>query len=91
METELKIGQLWWDKNHVWCYGSDTIDVCYLILSGENPYPGQTDDKALDKWFWKTLFMWCGDGYCGAQIREFTEDEIKLMELVGSIEDIKKF
>ena len=79
---KIEIGQLWWDKNHCWCDGSVDIDICYLILSANCDTDGVI--------YWQCArFLWAGGGYCGADTREFTEDEILLMELVGSINDIK--
>jgi len=91
METEtiaeIKPGQLWWDKDHKWSDGSDSVDIVYLTLSHD---PAVTLKGEMR---WKSArFMWCGKfGYCGANIREFTSEEIRLMHLVGNISQIKEF
>jgi hypothetical protein len=80
---EIKPGQLWWDKNHKWCNGDD-LDTCFLILSGD------IDDS--NKMLYKCAqFMWIAEGYCGANIREFYEPEIRMMEYAGNISSIKSF
>ncbi len=84
---ELGIGQLWWDKNHEWCDGSDDLDVCYLILSAD-----MQELEGKNVMVYKcAFFMWASGSYCGAHIREYTEEEIKLMEYAGNISDIKSF
>lgn len=89
---KIKIGQLWWDEHKAW--SDSACNFCYLVLSGNKPYPGETDDKSQNKWTYRLQeFQWNGqDGYFGTgQVREFEEDELRLMEYVGSIEDIKNF
>ena len=86
--VRLEIGQLWWDKHHKWCDGSKTTDACFLILSGDIDHEEQGNDIV----YWKcAFFMWVGKGYCGATLQKFTEEEIRLMEYVGTINDIKSF
>lgn len=84
--TEIRPGQIWWDKDRRWCDGSDTLDVVYLTLS-RDPEP-----ELGGEMYWKAaFFMWCGDGYCGASVRLFTDAEIHCMTLVGNIAAIKGF
>ena len=80
---DIRPGDLFWDKDRCWCDGSDYLDLCYLVLSGD-----QEDTMFLYKC---ACFMWAGGSYCGAHIRKFTADEILKMEHVGNISQIKAF
>lgn len=89
MKDKIKVGQLWWDKDHKWTDGSDTLDMVHLVLSRDK-------DQGNGKDYWKTaVFMWVGDGskgrYCGAHTREFLDKELQLMHLVDSISTLKSF
>lgn len=78
-------GQIWWDKDRKWCDGSDSLNMIHVVLSGDR-------NEGNKQFYWKLAqFMWCSDGYCGAPIREFTDKEIKMMQLIGNLSDIKKF
>lgn len=82
---ELDIGQVWHDKHHKWAYGANDLDFVHVILSADYK-------KGSDIYYWTTAqFMWTTDGYCGAQIRKFTEDELRMMVCVGDIKDIINF
>jgi hypothetical protein len=79
----LEPGQLWWDERRCWCDGSESIDAVFLILSA---------DRELGLYFYRcAMFMWCRDGYCGADDHKFTEDEVRRMTYVGNIASIKSF
>jgi hypothetical protein len=87
VERALRPGQLWWDQDHKWSDGSNDLDICYLILSGDM---GELDGKEV-MIYRCAHFMWGTENYCGSFIREFTEDEIRLMKYVGNISSIKSF
>jgi len=82
----MKIGDLYHDIDRVWCDGSDNLNVCYLVLSRDI-------DKIGDKYYRCLYFMWCdGFGYGGtSRVREFSEDELSKMKVVGNLSDIKSF
>lgn len=87
METDkpdITIGDLFWDKDHVWCDGSDTIDAVNLVLSAD------TEDGVY--YYRLAHFTWCPSvGYCGAHDRKFAADDVLKMTKVGNITDIKAF
>ena len=83
MASEIKIGDLFWDEHHRWSDGSDTIDLCYLVLSADRP------NKVL--YYRCARFMWAASSYSGACDRYFTADEILKMTKVGNIAQIKSF
>lgn len=80
---KILIGDMFWDKNRDWCDGSDSLDVCYIILSAD-----QDGDLYLYRC---AFFMWACDGYCGSHDRKFTEDDILKMTKVGNVGSIKSF
>jgi hypothetical protein len=80
---ELYPGQLWWDKNHKW--SSEKVNVVFLVLSAD--WEGENYVYKLAKFMWiNTKFS-----YCGAQIEELLESEIRLMKYAGNISQIKSF
>ena len=80
---EIRIGDLFWDEHRDWCDGSETLNVCYLVLSA---------DEKRDRYLYRcAFFMWAADGYCGAHERKFTAEEVLKMTRVGNIADIKSF
>ena len=82
MASEIKIGDLFWDEHHRWSDGSNTIDLCYLVLSA---------DRLNETLYCCDCFMWVGDGYSIVNNRNFTTDEILKMTKVGNIAQIKSF
>ena len=83
----IKIGDLFWDKNRDWCDGSESLDACYLVLSGDREFW-----EGKDHFVFKcAFFVWAGGGYMGAPIRPFEEYELMKMTKIGNISSIKSF
>ena len=78
----IRIGSLWYDKDHKWCDGSDTIDLVHLVLSADK----ETIWGQVFYLYKTAVFLWSSPGYCGAHMRKFTEDELRLMYEVGNID-----
>lgn len=97
---EIKIGQLWVDRNHRWTPGLP-FDVFFLVTSGtaakfwhldnklELP-PGADPDARvwrLLKFFQLTGGEWKGTG-ADETFSDFNDDEIREMLLVGTLSDL---
>jgi len=83
--SSVAIGDMFWDKGHDWCDGCEELDLCGLVLSADR-------SKIGDPYLWRVaMFVWCGDGYMGANVREFTEAEVLKMVKVGNVADVKRF
>lgn len=81
---ELKVGQVWYDVDHVWTNGSHELDIVHVVLSA---------DMEGGKYYWSTAnFIWISDGigFSGAYIRKFTEEEIMKMRYIGNLDSIWK-
>jgi len=83
-DTDITIGDLFWDEHHVWCDGCDTIDVVNLVLSAD------MEDGVY--YYRLATFSWCPSvGYCGALDRKFERHDVLKMTKVGNIVSIKSF
>lgn len=82
--ANINMGDLFWDKNHRWCDGSQELDLCYLVLSAEWVSGSYRYRCAC--------FMWVARyGYSGAHDRYFNAEEVLEMTRVGNIASIKSF
>lgn len=81
---QLKIGQVFYDKDHAFTDGSNNINCIHILLSV---------DKEKGKLIYRTMqFMWTSQGYAGTErIRRFNESELSLLHRVGTIEQIINF
>ena len=84
-QRDITIGDLFWDKDHVWTDGSQDMNMVNLVLSRDKEEDGVE--------YWRVgAFSWCpAIGYCGAHDRFFTDADVLKMAKVGNITDIKGF
>ena len=64
---------------------SPRLRCCYVILSGEQKY----EDGVLGEWFWRVAqYVIVESGFLGAGVKDFTEDELSVLQKVDNIESI---
>lgn len=87
--TDIQIGQIYYDRNHCWCDGSDRLDMFHVILSGDmHPELDNTFHWCTAQFMRLTHGVGVVDWLKGARQRLMTDKSIHLMELVGSITTI---
>lgn len=80
---DVRPGDLFWDSNRDWCYGSKDTNLCYLVLSA---------DMENGLYLYRcNYFSWVAGHYMGGPERKLTRNEILKMERVGNISQIKAF
>jgi hypothetical protein len=82
VDKMINIGDVFIDKKMRWSYYPHVI---YLVLSAD------LNREIGCEVYQCAQFVWSGSGFMGAQIRQFTVEEVLIMESIGSIKSIKSF
>ena len=85
---DLEPGQVWYDKDRKWTDGSNTLDGYHVLLSRDLNYSNPSDRTPY--WATATFFRLDNKPFMGAKVRHFTDDDVRMMQYIGDLNDIIK-